>query len=132
MDTRGRDRGSIVLGWLTRLVIALAVAGVTLFDTASVIAAHVSASDDAANAAIAAGDDWRTSHNLQSAYNAAVASITNPSETVLTRGFAIDPDGTVHLLVRRTTRTILIQHIGPLESRFGTVTVSGEAPPPTQ
>lgn len=131
--TRGlaRDAGSIVIGWLTKLVAVLAIIGVMAFDALSIGAAHVSATDDADSAASAAQTAWAAKHDVQTAYNAAAASLTNPSEQVLTRGFAVDPDGTVHLLLRRTVSTTLVlRHLGPLK-KYTVFTVVGEATPPT-
>lgn len=124
------DSGSIVIGWLTRLIVVVAIVGVVLFDVVSITAAHIGAEDDASQAATAASADYRANHNVQSAYNAAVESLPSSSETVLTRGFVIDPDGTVHLRLRRTVKTVVCSHIGPLK-HFDTVTVSGEAAPPS-
>lgn len=125
-----RDRGSIVVGWLTKLVVVIAVLGVMAFDAIAVGAARMNASDDANQAASAAQTAWQSSHNVQTAYGAAEGSLTNSSEQILTRGFAIDPDGTVHLLLRRTAPTLVMSKIGPLK-KYTIVTVSGEATPPT-
>lgn len=130
MHTQRRDSGSIVLGWLTKVMLVLTIAGVVLFDGVSVGVARMSAQDDANNAATAAAADWKTNHNLQSAFDAAVASVSNPRERVLTRGFRIDPDGTTHLLLRRTATTLVMYRIGPLK-KYGVITAKGEAPPPT-
>jgi hypothetical protein len=130
MDTARRDNGSIVIGWLTKLVVFIALAGVVLFDAVSVGTAHLGATDDANQAAFAASADYRTSHSVQSAFTAAVDSITNVNERVLRRGFVIDPDGTVHLLLERTAKTVVMHDIGPLR-HFGVMVVAGEASPPT-
>jgi hypothetical protein len=126
----GHDTGSIVVGWLTKLVVALALVGVMAFDALSVGAAHVSASDDANQAAAAAQSDWLNSHDVQSAYNAAAESLTNSSEQVLTRGFSIEPDGSVHLLLQRTATTLVLNRIGPLR-KYTVFTTAGEATAPT-
>ena len=130
MHTDRRDSGSIVLGWLTKVILVITIAGVVLFDGVSVGVARMSAQDDANTAAGAASNDWKINHNVQSAYNAATAVITNPSERVLTRGFRIDPDGTVHLLLRRTATTLVMYRIGPLK-KYGVITEPGEAAPAT-
>ena len=54
MNCTGRDSGSIVLGWLTKLVVVLLLVGVVLFDFVSVGVARMTASDDANTAAQAA------------------------------------------------------------------------------
>jgi hypothetical protein len=130
MEQSCRDSGGVVIGWLTKLVVGLALAGVVLFDGISLTVARLGAQDDANTAASAAAASYQTSHNIQLAYNAAAQALTNSSETVLVRGFVVDPDGTVHLLMTRNIRTMLVDRIGPLK-KLGHATVSGEAPPPT-
>lgn len=130
MDTVARDRGSIVVGWLTKIVVVLALLGVALFDGMSVAVAHMNGSDDANTAAGAANTAWEQTHSVQAAYDAAAASITNPNESVLTTGFSVESNGTVHLLLRRQATTLLMSKIGPLK-KFTVFTVSGEATTPT-
>lgn len=130
MSSNGRDSGSIVLGWLTKLIVILLLVGVVLFDFVSVGVARMSASDDANTAAQAASSEWVHSHNVQLAYNAAVEAITSPAEHVLVRGFQIAPDGTVHLLLRRDVTTLVAYRISPLK-KYTTVTAQGEAAPAT-
>jgi len=131
MSRHGRDSGSIVLGWLTKLTVTLVLVGIVLFDSVSVGVVRMSASDDANNAASSAAYEWQRSHSLQLAFQAAVNTVTNPSEQVLSRGFTIDPDGSVHLLLRRTATTLVLYRIGSLK-KYATVTAHGEASPPTQ
>jgi len=130
MDMRSRDRGSIVIGWLTKLIVVLAVVGVILFDVVSVSAAHVGATDDANNAAEAAGYEWRTSHNIQQAYDAALQTLPSDSESIPPKSFVIDPSGIVRLTVHRVTRTMLMEHIGPLK-HYALVSANGESAPPS-
>ncbi|MDT7802001.1 MAG: hypothetical protein QOI78_5434 [Actinomycetota bacterium] len=130
MDTVRRDCGSIVVGWLTKVVVVVAVLGVMLFDALSVTASHIGASDDASQAATAAQVEWRTSHNVQLAYNAAVESLPSTSESVPAKSFTVSSDGTVHLMVRRTTRTLIVHHVGFLK-KYEVVTAAGEASPVT-
>ena len=130
MDTDRRDCGSIVAAWLIKLTVVIGVIGVMLFDVLSVTAAKVGAEDDASQVASAAQTEWRNSHNLQSAYNAAVAALDSASDRIVPSSFSIDPQGTVRLELRRTTKTLIVQHIGPLKS-YRVVTVHGEADLPT-
>ena len=126
MNTDRRDRGSIVTGWLVKLVVFIGVIGLMLFDGLSVTAAKVGAEDDASQAASAAQAEWHNSHNVQAAYNAAVASLVSPSERIVASTFSIDPQGTVRLDLRRTTKTLIVAHFGPLK-QYREVTVHGEA-----
>jgi hypothetical protein len=130
MNRFGRDSGSIVLGWLTKLMVIMLLVGVVLFDFVAVGVSRMSADDDANTAAEAASSEWQHSHDVQLAYNAAVLAITNPAEHVLIRGFTISGDGSTHLLLRRDTTTLVAYRIGALK-KYTTVTAHGEASPPT-
>lgn len=123
-----RDRGSVVIGWLVRLVAVLALVSVSAFDAISVGAAHVSGADDANSAALAAADTWRDTHNVNSALDSARAA-AGANETVLSAGFVIQPDGTVHLVMKKTATTLVMSHIGPLK-KYTVVTLQGESGPP--
>jgi hypothetical protein len=130
MSSNSRDSGSIVLGWLTKLMVVLLLVGVVLFDFVSVGVARMSATDDANTAAEAASSEWIHTHDVQLAYNAAVEAVTNPAEHVLTRGFTISPDGSTHLLLTREATTLVAYRIGPLK-KYTKVTATGEATAPT-
>jgi hypothetical protein len=113
---RADDRGDIVVGWLVRVVASVAVVGVLLFDAVSVGAAKMSVTDQAAQAARAASDSWLTRHDQQVAFDAAwkAATEANPANTVDTKTFRVERNGTVHLTVERTAPTVVLQLVGPL------------------
>ncbi len=104
------DDGGVVIGWLTRVVITFAVIGVLLFDAISVGTTSTSVADQGSTAAQEASTTWNTSHDIQKAYDAAVASAiaADPLNEVTTKGFSVDPDGTVHLVIWRTAPTLVI------------------------
>ncbi len=122
MRTSGKDRGAARLQTITVLVVVLAIVGVFAYDGVSVMASRVSTENDAQTAAYAASSAWH-SHptNIDLAYQAAVAAVAGKHETVLTRDFTVDPDGTVHLTLRRPVSTLVFHRIGAL--RKYTVTV---------
>lgn len=130
MDLARRDNGSIVIGWLTKLMVATAIIGLALFDSLSIGAARLGASDDANTAAEAAGSDFRQNHNVQSAYQAALDTLPSDSESIPPRQFVIQPDGTVDLVLHRTMTTLVAHRIGPLK-KYTFVTVHAVATPPT-
>jgi hypothetical protein len=130
MDYTRGDNGSIVLGWLTKLIVAIALVGLALFDSLSIGAAHLGASDDANTAAETAVADYRTSHNVQAAYEAAVQTLTSDSESIAPQQFIVEPDGTINLVLRRTTTTLVAQRIGPLK-KYAVVVVHATASPVT-
>ena len=128
MDRTRRDNGSIVLGWLTKLVVLLAVLGVLAFDGIAITVNNVTAEDDANTVARAAADAYHTTHDVQAAYNAALEAVPNSRDSLLPRRFSIDPDGTVHLVLRRETRTLVVHHISALR-HYEITDADGDATP---
>lgn len=108
------DRGDIVLGWLTRLAVIFAVAGVVLFDAISVGTTTASVADEGVYAAQAASATWDETKNAQAAYDSAVNAAVqqNPDNVVSTKGFTIDSDGTVTLRISRDARTLVLYRWG--------------------
>lgn len=114
-----------MLGWLTRIVVVLAVLGVVGYDAISVAVAHVDATDLANRAANAASAQWQASHDIHAAYDAAAEVAATSGATVLTGAFSAETDGTVELTVRKQATTVLLDRIGPLRS-WATVSAHGE------
>lgn len=104
------DRGSIVIGWLTKLVVVLGILGVAAFDAISIGTTAASLSDQGGLAARAASDAWLQAKDIQHAYDAALATATeqNPATVIDVKTFVVDPDGTVHLRVARTATTLVL------------------------
>ena len=110
--TDSADRGDIVIGWLTKIVVVLGIAGIGLFDALSIGSTSVSLSDQGQYAAREASEAWQQTDSVQRAYDVAVATATsqNPHNTVDPKSFRIDPDDTVHLRIERTATTIVLRH----------------------
>lgn len=121
------ERGDVVLGWLTRLVAVLAALGVIGFDCVSLAQARFQAADRATTAASAAADAFKASHDLQSAFNAAYATLP-AGDTIETKTFTIAPDGTVRLRLHHEAPTLLVSKIGPLK-KWQDAVETGEAKP---
>jgi len=130
MDLACRDRGSIVIGWLTKLAVVMAIVGLALFDSLSIGAAHLGATDDASTAAEAASADFRTTHSVDAAYKAALDTLPSDSESIPPSTFTVSSDGTVNLVLRRTTTTLVAHRLGFLK-KYSVVVVHGQATPPT-
>lgn len=124
----GRDRGDIILGWLTKLVLVLAVVGVIGFDAVSLVQAQFQASDRATTAASAAAADYATSKDLQKAYNAAFATTTD-GDTIETDTFSVGRDGVVTLRLHHRATTLVVEKIGPLR-KWTDAVGEGRAGPP--
>lgn len=112
------DSGSIVVGWLVRLVAAFAVVGVLLFDGVSLGIAQLAVMDSAAAAARAASLELRTGGTAQRAYDAALASSSSKDlvDVLPVEEFHVGADGSVTLTVQRTAPTLVLHHIPGSES----------------
>jgi hypothetical protein len=108
------DRGDVVLGWLTKLVVILGLLGLVAFDGISLAQARFQAADHATTAASAAADDYKSNHDLQKAYNAAYATVTG-NDTIETKTFQVATDGTVTLRLHHEATTLILNHISPLK-----------------
>lgn len=108
------DRGDVVLGWLTKLVVILGLLGLVAFDGISLAQARFQAADHATTAASAAADDYKANHDLQKAYNAAFATVSG-NDTIETKTFQVATDGTVTLRLHHEATTLILNHIGPLK-----------------
>jgi hypothetical protein len=124
----GNERGDIVLGWITKLLVGFTLAGVVLFDAMSVGVTMSSVADQGSNAASQASDTWSTTKNLQKAYLAAqaAASESNALNVIDPKTFTVDPDGTIHLTISRTATTLVLYRIGPLK-HFADITQPAHA-----
>lgn len=122
-----RDAGSIVLGWLAKLVLILAVFGLIAFDGLAVVTARFSAEDHANTAANAAAESWKGGHDLQKAYDDALAVIS-AGETIDTKTFRITPDGVVALVLHRNAKTVWLTQVSAL-AHFAKVSAHGTGSP---
>lgn len=109
------DRGSIVVGWLTKLVVLFAVLGLLGHDAVKIVVANFAAADDAGVAASAAADTYAAKKDIRAAYAAAVDAVAGKGDTVATEGFTVAADGRVTLTVERTPTTLWMKHVGPLK-----------------
>ena len=112
------DRGGVVLGWLTRIVVFFSLAALVLFDVLSIATTAMTVADQGSTAAVRASEAWQGHKDVQTAYNAAVAAAAeeNPADVIATKDFKIDDDGTVHLTVSRTATTLIVYRIGPIKN----------------
>jgi hypothetical protein len=117
----------VVVGWLTKLAVVLAVLGVLLFDTASLLVGRVSVADHADSAAQAAADSWHQQHSYQAALLAAQDSAG--SDEVVRNSLVIAADGATTLALHRDVQTLVVRHVPQLHA-FTSVTGTGNARPP--
>jgi len=118
----------MVTGWLTRLVVTLAILGIIAFDAISVAGAHFQASDDADRAAQAAATAYHQTGATESDAFLAAEKTLGTSERLVHGSFQIAADGTVTLKVRRTAKSLLL-HLWSATRGWAVVTEPGSAQP---
>ena len=119
----------MVLGWLAKLVAALALVGVIGFDGIALVSTAFQAQDQANTAARRASEVFQITKDVQKAYNAAVASAATDGDTVEAPTFIADPvTGRITLRLHRTANTLWLKRVGPLK-KYTAMTATGEATP---
>jgi hypothetical protein len=108
------DRGGIVLGWLTKLIVVLSITGLVGFDLVSLGASRLQAEDHAQTAARTAAEAYSGPKDLQAAYEAALAEVVADGDTIDPQTFGFAPDGTVTLTLHRTAPTLLVHKVSAL------------------
>lgn len=111
------DERGIVVAFLIKLVIGLALAGFILSEAGQIIFARISAEDAADRAAQAAAREYEDSGDIQAAHRVAV-DVAEDDEAKLKKrgGFVVNPaDGSVRVVVRKRASTLLVDKIGFLE-----------------
>ncbi len=125
------DRGSVMLAWLTKIVLILGVLGMLAFDGISLVRTEFVVADHANTAAAAAADAYAQTHDVQKAYDAALALAIPQSETIDPKTFTVRPtDGHVLLTLRREAQTLWLYRIGPLK-KYLIQSALGEGGPPS-
>jgi len=117
----------VVIGWLTRVIVVLAVLGVFVFDGVAVGTARFGADDAGTDAAQAAATSWKQTHNLPAATDAAESRLGG-AETLVPDSLTITPDGVAHLRVSRTVSTMVLGFI-PGTKKLTHLTVSVSSGP---
>jgi Flp pilus assembly protein TadG len=112
------ERGDVLLGWLTKVVIVFAVIGVMAFDGVSLITARLSVQDQAELAARDASITWSTTQDVDQAYKSAVdaAVEANAANEVPATAFTVTRDGTVTMTVKRDAQTFVVRLIPPMRN----------------
>jgi hypothetical protein len=121
------EEDPVVIGWLTRVTLTLAMLGVVLFDTGALLAGRVSIADQADAAAQAAADSWRTQHNWTAALTAAQAAAG--ADEVVPGSLQIQSDGATSLALHGSIDTMVVRHV-PRSERLTSVIEHGSARAP--
>jgi len=111
-------RGGIVLGWIFKIIVLLAILGVASFETGAIIVSKVTADRVAIDAAQEAGRVYAGSRDIDKAKDAAMQTAAKDGVTVT--GFRVIADGKyVEVTCSKKASTFIVQHIGFL-TRFAT------------
>ena len=110
---RSSERGSIVLGWLTRLVVVLGLVGIVGFDLVSYGVARLSATDQAEQVARAGATAWQTGSDVDAAYAEAtqVAEDLDPGNVLPPQEFRASRDGGVSVRLDHPVPTLVARHL---------------------
>ena len=123
----GRERGGIVLGWLTRVTVVLLVMGVLAFDVFSLAYTNVRTVDDAGIVASTGAQSLMTNpgdYDLAQADSQAQAE--ELGVRMRNRDWWVDEEGEVHVTVSRRASSLVLHYIPQLE-KYLTVRAVGTA-----
>jgi hypothetical protein len=110
-----RDERGIVVSWLLKLLVSIAIVGLVAFEAGAILVAHVSADSAASDAAGVAAFVVALGGNDRSAQNAANEAAAKDGAKLIS--FAVAADGkTVTVTIEKTARTMIVQRISQLRS----------------
>lgn len=107
------ERGDMVVGWLARIAVVLAIIAVIGFDVVTTFQGQVTARDQAGTAATAGYESYAANHNVQTAYQAALAAAkaADPADTIKPADFVVTQAGVVTLKLSRPVHTIVARYL---------------------
>jgi hypothetical protein len=109
------QRGDIVIGWILKLIVSLAIVGVAAFEGGAVVVAHVGADTAANEASREAALEYAHSHDVDAAEVAAAESAKTSGASVV--AFEVDVSSDVLIVtIEKKARTLLLQRIGATRS----------------
>jgi hypothetical protein len=121
------DRG-IVLSWLVKLIIGLAIGGVILFDAGSILVNYFGldgAADEIANMLATDVSGGGLDINDEQELEGIARKEARKREAKLT-DFDIDDRARIHIRLKRTAETVVVSRIPPIED-WATATAEGQA-----
>ena len=122
------DDGAIVLGWLTKVALSLAVVGFLSYDGISLVTSTVSTNDHAATLASQAADDVKNMRSIDKAYAVIAAQAEEGGDSLAPQDFVVAPSGSVTITLTHEATSVWMRHIGPLK-RFLKVRATAEGAP---
>ena len=140
-----REENGVVLNWLVKLLLGLAIGGVILFDAGSIAVNFFgldSAADEVANALatqVATGEVSEAEVRAMGACGKRTAAtplcqeLKDKAKDYDARilEVTLDLKGNIKIMLRRTANTLIVKRVGPIED-WGTATAEGQASTVTQ
>ena len=102
------ERGDIVLGWLTRVVVLVALLGLLTFEGIALVSARLSGTDLANAVAMEASEAYLVKRSVKAAKMKAETEAGKRGAEVVKGSLAVRQDGTVQLKLRHTATTLLL------------------------
>jgi hypothetical protein len=124
------DRGSIVIGWLTRIAVVSAVVGVLGYDVVSIGQGRFSVADEADQVAQDAHSTWSDTHSVDQARKMASSEAATHGDTIaepVAQNFTVDAKtGLVTVTLQHSVETLLAKRFGFSRS-WTTMRATGQA-----
>lgn len=111
-------RGGIVLGWILKIVVLLAILAVASFETGAIIVSKVTVDRVAIDAAQEAGQVFATSHDESKAEDTA-REVAAKDGVAVTHFKVVTGGKYVEVTCSKKASTFIVQHVGFLK-RFAT------------
>ncbi len=122
------DRGDIVLGWFTRVIVFLVFLGIVAFESLSLVTTRINSIDIAEQAAIAAAEGYASGKTREAAYAAAEKVAIERNVELLPDEFLVTEDGAVDLAVTKTATTLFLYRTDTT-AKWAVAKVSAHASP---
>lgn len=108
-----KDERGIIVGWLVRLGVGLAVAAVVLFDAGSIAVNFFGLDSTADEIAVEVSTDLQPGQPVdQDALQAEAKALAKEASAKLVK-VEVDAEGRVHVHLRRVAKTLIVRLIGP-------------------
>lgn len=104
---RRDESGSIVVGWLGRITLTLALVGLIGFEVLSIAVTQVGVADTGATAGDKALNVYADTHDVNAAYLAADRYVTSQGAVLVKKSFQIS-DESVTFDIKKTAPTLLL------------------------
>lgn len=136
LSTWARDERGLVLAWLVRIAVGLALLAVVVFDAGAIVVNFFSVDSAADEVALAVAADVvgggrDAVPNLRCRPRSADPTCREVYAVARDKGVEVvsasfDADGVFHVEVRRTAETLVVGRIGPIED-WATATAGAQA-----